>query len=166
MGLSVIGKTAWEVPSLAPDDAGWAAHRAVLDQHQPFRDFEFARAMPDGVQRHFSISGQPRYAADGAFTGYRGVGRDVTEIAMAREHIASLAYSDPLTGLANRTSLGPSLEQAVQRARRRNSKLAAEVIDPYGFNQVNDLHRPHAGDKMLVELAAPLPDNLPPTHLI
>jgi len=166
MGRSVIGKTAWEVPSLAPDDAGWAAHRAVLDQHQPFRDFEFARAMPDGVQRHFSISGQPRYAADGAFTGYRGVGRDVTEIAMAREHIASLAYSDPLTGLANRTSLGPSLEQAVQRARRRNSKLAVVFIDLDGFKQVNDLHGHDAGDKMLVELAARLRDNLRASDLI
>src|SRR5260221_13598920 len=112
MGLSVIGKTAWEVPSLAPDDAGWAAHRAVLDQHQPFRDFEFARAMPDGVQRHFSISGQPRYAADGAFTGYRGVGRVVTEIAIAREHIASLASRDPPTVPAHTTSIAPYLHQA------------------------------------------------------
>jgi len=166
MGRGVIGKASWDVPSLSPDEAGWAAHRAALEKHQPFRDFEFARAMPDGVQRHFSISGQPRYAAAGAFIGYRGVGRDVTEIAMAREHIASLAYSDPLTGLANRTSLGPSLEQAVQRARRRNSKLAVVFIDLDGFKQVNDALGHDAGDRMLVELAARLRDNLRASDLI
>jgi len=161
-----IGKTAWEVPSLSPDEAGWAAHRAVLEQRLPFRDFEFSRAMPDGEQRHFSISGQPRYATDRTFSGYRGVGRDITEIALAREHIASLAYSDPLTGLANRTSLGPSLEQAVQRARRRNSKLAVVFVDLDGFKQINDVHGHDAGDAMLVELGRRLRANLRASDLV
>ena len=109
---------AWELPyDRAPTTPVWAAHRARLDQHAPFRDFEFApAACPTACVRYLSISGEPRFAADGGFLGYRGVGRDVTEIALARERIATLAYSDPLTGLANRTSLGPSLEQAVQRA--------------------------------------------------
>ena len=112
--------------------------------------------MPDGVVRYLSISGEPRFGADGRFLGYRGVGRDVTEIALARERIASLAYSDPLTGLANRTSLGPSLEQAVQRARRSGSKLAVVFLDLDGFKQINDLHGHDAGDALLVELAGRL----------
>src|SRR5258706_7894399 len=122
--------------------------------------------MADGTVRYFSVSGEARYAADGRFLGYRGVGRDITEIAMAREHIASLAYSDPLTGLANRTSLGPSLEQAVQRARRRNSKLAVVFIDLDGFKQVNDALGHDAGDRMLIDLAARLRDNLRASDLI
>jgi len=166
MGRGIIGRTAWEVPSLSPDDAGWAAHRATLEQHLPFRDFEFARSMPDGVQRYFSISGQPRHSADGAFSGYRGVGRDITEIAVARERIASLAYSDPLTGLANRTSLGPSLEQAVQRARRRNSKLAVVFVDLDGFKQINDVHGHDTGDALLIQLAERLRANLRASDLV
>ena len=86
-----------------------------------------------------SISGDPRFGPQGAFVGYRGVGRDVTEIALARERIASLAYSDPLTGLANRASLVPALEQAVQRARRKNSKLAVVFLDLDGFKEINDV---------------------------
>ena len=35
-----IGERRWEIPYLSPDAAGWPAHRAVLDAHQPFRDFE------------------------------------------------------------------------------------------------------------------------------
>jgi diguanylate cyclase (GGDEF)-like protein/PAS domain S-box-containing protein len=166
MGRGVIGKAPWELPCESPDEAGWAAHRATLDKHVPFRDFEFARRMPDGVVRYLSISGDPRFSPEGAFVGYRGVGRDITEIALARERIASLAYSDPLTGLANRTSLMPALEQSVQRARRKNSKLAVVFLDLDGFKQINDVHGHDAGDTLLIELAGRLRDNLRSSDLI
>jgi diguanylate cyclase (GGDEF)-like protein/PAS domain S-box-containing protein len=166
MGRGVLGKTAWELPNESPDEAGWAAHRAKLDEHLAFRDFEFARRMPDGVVRYLSISGDPRFGPQGAFVGYRGVGRDITEIALARERIASLAYSDPLTGLANRTSLMPALDQAVQRARRKNAKLAVIFLDLDGFKEINDLYGHDAGDALLVELAGRLRDNLRASDLV
>jgi diguanylate cyclase (GGDEF)-like protein/PAS domain S-box-containing protein len=166
MGRGVIGKASWELACERPDEAGWAAHRARLDEHKPFRDFEFARRMPDGVVRYLSVSGDPRFAPDGAFIGYRGVGRDITEIALARERIASLAYSDPLTGLANRTSLMPALEQAVQRARRKNARLAVVFLDLDGFKQINDVYGHDAGDALLIELAGRLRDNLRASDLI
>ena len=153
IGEGMAGKTAWEIPSASPDEAGWAAHRAVLDSHIPFREFEFARVMPDGMTRYFTLSGEPKLGADGSFLGYRGVGRDVTESALTRERIASLAYRDPLTGLANRTSLGPALEQAVERARRRGYKLAGVFIDLDGFKQINDFYGHDAGDRCLIEVA-------------
>jgi diguanylate cyclase (GGDEF)-like protein len=99
------------------------------------------------------LSGEPRLAPDGGFLGYRGVGRDVTESALTRERIASLAYRDPLTGLANRTSLAPALEQAVERARRRGFKLAGVFIDLDGFKQINDFYGHDAGDRCLIEVA-------------
>ncbi|HEX7055221.1 MAG TPA: diguanylate cyclase [Burkholderiales bacterium] len=160
MSRAVLGKANWELPSLSPDEAGWAAHRAVLERREPFRDFEFSRRMPDGQVRYFSLSGEPRFAADGRFLGYRGVGRDITEIALARERISSLAYSDALTGLANRTGLGLSLEQAVQRTRRRGNRLAVVFIDLDGFKQVNDALGHDAGDALLIEVAARLRANL------
>lgn len=153
VGRGIIGKTPWGVASASPDQAGWAAHMAVLDSHLPFRDFEFARVMPDGGTRFFSVSGEPRFDAAGVFQGYRGIGRDVTEIAIARERIASLAYHDALTGLANRTSLAPALEQAIERTRRHRSKLAGVFMDLDGFKQINDMHGHAAGDAFLVEVA-------------
>ena len=161
-----LGKTSWEIPSVSPDEAAWTAFRATLGAHASFRDFEFGRRMPDGSVRHFSVSGEPRFGADGAFLGYHGVGRDITEIATARERIASLAYSDPLTGLANRASLVPSLEQAVQRARRRNAKLAVVFLDLDGFKQINDLYGHDAGDALLVDLAGRLRQHLRSSDLI
>jgi diguanylate cyclase (GGDEF)-like protein/PAS domain S-box-containing protein len=152
-GYSELGKAPWEVASASPDEAGWAAHRATLDSHIPFRDFEFSRTLPDGMTRYFALSGEPKLTPDGSFLGYRGVGRDITESALTRERIASLAYRDPLTGLANRTSLGPALEQAVERARRRGFKLAGVFIDLDGFKQINDLYGHDAGDRCLIEVA-------------
>ena len=153
VGYGMVGKTPWEIASTSPDQAGWQAHKAMLDDHLPFRDFEIARALPEGGTRYFAVSGQPRFDADGTFLGYRGVGRDITEIAAARQRIASLAYSDPLTGLANRVSLAPALEQAIERARRHGNRLAGVVIDLDGFKQINDRYGHAAGDAFLVEVA-------------
>jgi PAS domain S-box-containing protein len=74
-----IGERRWEIPYLSPDEAGWQAHRAVLDAHRLFRDFELSRLGSDGTERHISISGDPVFDAFGAFKGYRGVGTDITE---------------------------------------------------------------------------------------
>jgi diguanylate cyclase (GGDEF)-like protein/PAS domain S-box-containing protein len=166
IGRGIIGKHPWGVASVSPDQAGWAAHMAVLNSHLPFRDFEFARVMPDGGTRYFSVSGEPRFDAAGAFVGYRGIGRDVTEIALARERIASLAYNDALTGLANRTSLGPALEQAIERTRRHRSKLAGVFMDLDGFKQINDMHGHAAGDAFLVEVARRLRRSLRASDIV
>jgi diguanylate cyclase (GGDEF)-like protein/PAS domain S-box-containing protein len=163
---AVLGRAPWDIPSVSPDEAGWAAVRGLMERRMPVRDFEFARRVGEGAVRYFSVSGEPRHDAEGRFTGYRGVGRDVTEIALARERISSLAYTDPLTGLANRTSLGASLEQAVSRARRRNGKLALVFIDLDGFKQINDMYGHDAGDLLLVEMAARLRKHLRASDLI
>src|SRR5208337_480348 len=73
-----IGDRRWEIPCQSPDEAGWREHRAVLDAHQRFRDFEFSRLAVDGTERYISISGDPMFNASGAFEGYRGVGTDIT----------------------------------------------------------------------------------------
>ena len=50
-----IGKTRWEVPYVEPDEAAWREHRATLDAHLPFRDFELARPTADGGRRYVSV---------------------------------------------------------------------------------------------------------------
>ena len=89
---SELGKTRWEVPYLEPDEEAWRKHRAMLDAHLPFRDFELARPTPDGGKRYVSVSGFPMFDATGHFIGYRGVGRHITERKQAEaEHRANEA---------------------------------------------------------------------------
>jgi PAS domain S-box-containing protein len=92
---SEIGKTRWEVPYLEPDEEAWRKHRATLDAHLPFRDFEFARPMPDGGRRYISTSGLPVFDDAGRFVGYRGVGRHITERKRAESLTAQFFESSP-----------------------------------------------------------------------
>ena len=81
------GQRRWEIPYLSPDAAGWQAHRAVLDAHQPFRGFELSRLGAEGTERFISISGDPVFDASGAFQGYRGVGTDITARKQAEQEL-------------------------------------------------------------------------------
>ena len=74
----MLGKARWELPiDLTP--AQWAAHRALLDAHRPFQDFEYRIAAESGEDRWFSVNGKPVFDDSGRFVGYRGTGRDITE---------------------------------------------------------------------------------------
>jgi signal transduction histidine kinase len=87
---SEIGKTRWEVPYLEPEEEVWRKHRATLDAHLPFRDFEIARPAADGGKRYVSTSGLPMFDDTGRFIGYRGVGRHITERKRAEQELQRL----------------------------------------------------------------------------
>jgi diguanylate cyclase (GGDEF)-like protein/PAS domain S-box-containing protein len=76
---SLIGKRRWDLPICAAPEV-LAAHRAEVEAHRPFRNFEYqvlGEAGPDDW-RWFVISGDPLFDAAGSFLGYRGVGQDIT----------------------------------------------------------------------------------------
>ena len=92
-----IGKTRWEIPYVEPDEEAWRKHRATLDAHLPFRDFELARQTADGGTRYVSVSGIPAFDEIGRFVGYRGVGRHITERKRAEaEHRAHLWFLESM----------------------------------------------------------------------
>ena len=73
------GRTRWELPGTEILGQTWAQHQAVLAARQPFRDVLLRRTVADGAVFHISVTGEPTFDAGGAFTGYRGISRDVTE---------------------------------------------------------------------------------------
>ncbi|MFI5445680.1 ATP-binding protein [Polaromonas sp. UC242_47] len=81
----VIGMTRWELDHVNMDDSVWAAHKAQLERHEVFRDFQITLRYPDGEIRYESVSGVPIFDASGRFTGYRGTGRDDTEMRRVAE---------------------------------------------------------------------------------
>jgi PAS domain S-box-containing protein len=75
----LLGRCRWDNPAATPLQGTWADHRAVLEAHQPFRDFELVvRGGPHGP-RYLSITGEPVFDAAGTFTGYCGTARDITQ---------------------------------------------------------------------------------------
>ncbi|MCW5771711.1 MAG: PAS domain S-box protein [Rhodospirillaceae bacterium] len=73
-----LGKRRWEYGGLDPDRPEMARHRAELDLHKPFRNFEYTVVSTGGETRHFSANGEPLFGAKGEFLGYRGTTTDVT----------------------------------------------------------------------------------------
>ena len=70
--------------STGNDGARWneaehAAFKANIAARLPFIDFVYSRTKPDGSQQYLMVSGEPMFASSGLFTGYRGIGRDVTK---------------------------------------------------------------------------------------
>ncbi|HEX5093941.1 MAG TPA: MASE1 domain-containing protein, partial [Burkholderiales bacterium] len=81
--------------------------------------------------------------------------RDRTRQQLERilHEVREQARTDPLTGLANRRSLGEFLRRAWTRARHAGSPLAVVMIDLDHFKRVNDTFGHEAGDRVLSAVA-------------
>ena len=65
--------------------AGWnEAERSALQEkiagRQPFIDYAFSRVNADGSAQQFRVSGEPMFNESCRFTGYRGIGVEVTPL--------------------------------------------------------------------------------------
>ena len=65
------------------DSNGWhqaerASLQAKIAARQPFLNFAFSRLAADGSQRQFRVSGEPMFGESSRYTGYRGIGVEVT----------------------------------------------------------------------------------------
>jgi diguanylate cyclase (GGDEF)-like protein len=71
------------------------------------------------------------------------------------ERLRRLADTDALTGVLNRRGLQGAAVPMLQRA-RPDALVGIYLIDLDGFKPVNDRHGHHAGDSVLIEIAARL----------
>ena len=146
-----LGRRRWDQPALNLSEEDWAAHRAQLERHEPFRDFEMHRVAPDGGTRWLSISGEPIFDAAGRFTGYRGVGTDITERKRAEERRAAQARYQKTIARFGEAAL----------ARRETGELVAEaaryVMDGLGAGAVCYFERTSAEQEAIVRCVEGLP---------
>jgi PAS domain S-box-containing protein len=80
--LEMLGIRSDDRPGSAPSSVWNESERAVLEANiaarRPFLDFVYSRTSVDGSQAFFQMSGEPIFDETGAYTGYRGIGMDVT----------------------------------------------------------------------------------------
>ena len=108
---SRLGRARWELASDDDRDTGkWADHRALLERHEPFRDFCYARKIGNQPEQTVSVSGRPIFDASGQFSGYRGTARDISDEvradnllreAKAEAEAANLAKSQFLANMSH-----------------------------------------------------------------
>lgn len=65
------------------------------------------------------------------------------------EEVRRLAFTDPLTGLANRRAVDTRLDEALERHREDGSVVSLVVCDLNGLKQVNDTLGHAVGDRLL-----------------
>ncbi|MFH9819199.1 diguanylate cyclase domain-containing protein [Streptomyces sp. NPDC017230] len=65
------------------------------------------------------------------------------------EEVRRLAFTDALTGLANRRAVDSALDEAVERHRREDVIVSLAVCDLNGLKRVNDTHGHAVGDRLL-----------------
>jgi diguanylate cyclase (GGDEF)-like protein len=136
----------------AQGGANIAALAHAIKAREPFRDLVVPVPLGRDL-RWWALSGTPKHDATGLFTGFRGVGRDVTDVRRSQERIAQLARFDPLTGLANRALFREQLEDVVERALRTQKPAALLFVDLDRFKAVNDGFGHAAGDLLLRAVA-------------
>lgn len=78
---------------------------------------------------------------------------DITQMKSRHDEVTTMAFHDPLTGLANRVLLNERLEQAMVNATRLKQHLALCFLDLDGFKAINDQHGHESGDEVLMAVA-------------
>ena len=126
--------------------------RNLLTGRTSFRDVEVC-VVQDGEPGVWSLSAKAMFDTDGQFTGYRGVGRNVTQAREARRRIEHMARHDSLTNVGNRVLLNEGLSRAIDRLERFDEHFSILLLDLDRFKQVNDTHGHGAGDQLLREVA-------------
>lgn len=75
----LIGRARWEFPGVDTELTQFDTMKEVFDSHEPFRDFEYYFVDRKGNHQHRKVSGNPVFAEDGSFQGYRGTASNINQ---------------------------------------------------------------------------------------
>ncbi len=74
-----LGHPPWALPGIDAEEATWAQFRIDMSRQQLVRAAAYRQEMANGGFRFFEITGVPQFGDNGALTGYRGIGREITD---------------------------------------------------------------------------------------
>ena len=116
---------------------------------------EYRLLRADGGSAWVIDIGQPRFAANGKFLGFVGIGLDITERrnaelerSLAKKQIHHMARHDALTGLPNRQFLSEEFELLLGEI-PPGTRIAFLCLHLDGLKGVNDAYGRAAGDFLL-----------------
>ena len=120
-----LGKTLWECGNPLVAEEVWAQHKAVLEARLSFRDFEYGYLAENGESLFTSTSGEPCFDRQGVFTGYRGVGKNITN---RKRTEAALVRSERLLRLSSQAAQIGSYAIDLTSGRWESSPLLDELL--------------------------------------
>ena len=150
-----------------PDDMADVREKQArsLESDNPRGVFEFRLMTSRGDYRWVENRYSQIRDTAGRLAEIEGLLIDITERKIAEEKIARLARTDPLTGLANRTTFVERLQQFFVAARRGAPTFALLYIDLDRFKDINDTLGHPIGDQFLIEVAERIKNSIRDTDL-
>ena len=147
--IELVSGESWTTGQFAP-----SLHQLAekLKNRESFSDFVVEVTIKE-ERRWWELSGTPMLDERGEYTGFRGVGSDVTAEQESSEKIAYLARYDTLTSLPNRLMLHEAIAEALRYADKWRTRCAFLMIDLDRFKAVNDSLGHLVGDKLLAQVA-------------
>jgi diguanylate cyclase (GGDEF)-like protein/PAS domain S-box-containing protein len=121
-------------------------------------DLEILRG--DDTYGSFALCTKVMLDHNNTIIGYVGTLQDISERKDAERRLQAMAYTDPLTGLANRVSLHHELDNRLAEAAEAGGSSLLMLLDLDRFKEVNDSLGHAAGDALLVAVAARLKEVL------
>lgn len=131
----------------------------TINQGDNFTDI-FINKRKDGSIYYEEKTITPLKDDTGKITHFISTGKDITERIQTEKRLHHLAYHDPLTDLPNRSMLTERIQHAIENASRSKRILGVMFLDVDRFKNINDTLGHDVGDKLLVELAARIQNQL------
>lgn len=146
----------------------------IINHGHELTDFETVITTKEGSHKTLSWNTHDIKDAQNNVIGSLAIARDITQL---RKHekelqfmtdeleeknmeLKRLSITDKLTGLYNRLRLDETLEEELERSKRFGHPLGVILVDVDYFKNVNDAHGHQAGDRVLVEIAGILKNNV------
>ncbi|NOQ80192.1 MAG: EAL domain-containing protein [Gammaproteobacteria bacterium] len=121
----------------------------------------------NGQTQFIEITATPLHNENGEVEAIVELGHDITDHLLIHEQLEQQknrldhqAHHDALTGLPNRVLFIDRVSQAIKLAKRDKSKIAVLFIDLDRFKEINDTLGHSVGDKVLIEIAERLENNI------
>jgi diguanylate cyclase (GGDEF)-like protein len=121
---------------------------------------------PDGAVCWVWVHTKPIFDAAGQVLHRVGIAKDITARKEYEAQIEALAYSDPLTGLANQRWFFEVGTAQLAAAHTHGADLALLYLDLDDFKQVNDTWGHQMGDQLLQTTAERLRSCVRPTDVV
>jgi diguanylate cyclase (GGDEF)-like protein/PAS domain S-box-containing protein len=150
--------------AIHPDDHAHVQQQLARGADET-REAIYRIVRPDGTIRWIWVHTKPIFDEAGAILHRVGIAKDITTRKTYEAQIEALAYSDPLTGLANRRRLFEVGAAQFEAACASGADLALLYLDLDSFKQVNDTWGHQMGDLLLQSAAARLRLCVRPTDL-
>ena len=135
------------------------AHQSMLEGKDLIK-YETIHLDKNGTERHISFNARPQFDNDGNVIQITGTARDITEQKAYERELSYQAQHDSLTGLYNRNYFQQELDFVTEHCKQNDLTCSLLYMDLDQFKYINDTLGHAAGDRLLIECAELISENL------